>query len=229
MAEEEEVYAGELQEEVEGELEGDAEEQGGQGEQEEQGGAEAEEVAPKAEEDDAEKVGVQCFSDCDILTFLLQQLIVLMHVKLALAPCWLTLVRSSVQIPRRFHCSTWKAWRQALPSSACLFDLVAKIGDNMLFVFKIQLSRSLLDSFLTLTFSLCGPVLSVQCRFGRMVKLRAQSWLSERKPFAVRIRFGNVWSLLPEASTTGHVRFYLLQFNCRFCCSRIWYGLLVIV
>jgi polyadenylate-binding protein 2 len=51
MAEEEEVYAGELQEEVEGELEGDAEEQGVQGEQEEQ----AEEVAPKAEEDDAEK------------------------------------------------------------------------------------------------------------------------------------------------------------------------------
>lgn len=99
MAEEEEVYAGELQEEVEGELEGDAEEQGVQGEQEEQ----AEEVAPKAEEDDAEKVGVQCFSDCDISTFLLQQLIVLMHMKLALAPFWLTLVPQLGANPKEIH------------------------------------------------------------------------------------------------------------------------------
>lgn len=68
MAEEEEVYAGELPEEGEGELEGDAEEQGGHGEHEvpeeqeeaeEQGGAGGEESAAKAEGDDPEKVSLR--------------------------------------------------------------------------------------------------------------------------------------------------------------------------
>ncbi|GAQ92868.1 polyadenylate-binding protein 2 [Klebsormidium nitens] len=58
MAEEEEVYTGELPEEAEGELEGDGEEQGGHTEQEEQeehGGTEGEESAPKTEGEDPEK------------------------------------------------------------------------------------------------------------------------------------------------------------------------------
>lgn len=61
MAEEEEVYAGEVPEEAEGELEGDAEEQGGHAEQEDQeehGGTEGEESAPKTEGEDPEKVSV---------------------------------------------------------------------------------------------------------------------------------------------------------------------------